>query len=134
MGSEGFFFISTIDAVVDSLRPILHLNEEAESRLREALGLLADRDFGLETWAAGALTGQANSEVITTLTGGQTITFPRPFKTPPVVVVSIGDTATALTANVVNASITTTEFDVQVWDSAGAEQNGTPVRIAWIAS
>lgn len=132
-GSEGFFMTDTVDSVISTL-PLPKLSEDQQAKMREAIGLLAARDFALESFLATVLTGQANSEVITTATGGATITFPHPFRSSPVVVACIGDTATALSCNVVNASITNTEFDVQVWDSAGAEQNGTPVRIAWIAT
>ena len=135
MGSEGFFYTQSMDAVLDVLRPVLKLDDETERRVREAMGLLSDRDFTIETFLGGVVSGQSNSEVVTTATGGVTITFPQPFKTVPNVVPAIGDTATALTCNVVNASVTTESFDVQVWDTVGGtESNGTPVRITWIAS
>lgn len=133
MASEGFFFTDTIDAIVDVL-PLGTLNEEQERKLREAVGLLAARDFTLETFLGNVISGQHRSEVVTAATGGVAVTFPSAFRTPPTVVACIGDTASGAILSIENGAVTTTGFEVRFYDAAGVEQNGVPFRINWIAA
>lgn len=134
MASEGFFYTDTVDAVIDVLRPLMRLDEGQERTLREAVGLLASRDFTLETFLAGVQPTQSASQVVVAATGGVAITFPTPFKTTPVVVACIGDTASGAIVNLENGSVSTTGFEVRIYDAAGVEQNGVPFRINWIAA
>jgi hypothetical protein len=62
------------------------------------------------------------------------ITFPRQFASPPSVWVAPGDNASDL-RNVVliRATVTTSGFTVQCWNSTGGAISGLPVRICYIA-
>ena len=62
------------------------------------------------------------------------ITFPVPFATVPTVMVSPGDNASDLRQVVlIHATVTTSGFTVQCWDSTGGPINGVPVRINYTA-
>lgn len=131
----GFAYSNEINEVFSLLPFVKKLSPDEQDEFTTAISLLVDRDDELSNYTSGVLEGQSNSEVITTATGGQTITFAQEFRRLPVVQVCIGDTVSGLVANVVNADVTTTEFKVQVWDTAtSTESNGVPVRINWIAT
>jgi hypothetical protein len=127
----GFEYSFDIPAIYDQLG--LKLKGQQLEDVQTAIALLLDRDYTLTNFLSRLLAGEVNSELVSAVTGGATVTFSKRFKVPPVVVACIGDDASGATCNIVNDEVTETGFDVQFYDAAGAEQNGVPFRLNWIA-
>lgn len=102
----------------------------------EAARVVAEQQYAIEDHLASVQLTQSGSSVITAAAGGVLISFPFSFPTgsTPVVVAGIGDNGAAgALVQVVNASVSATDFKADIFIGA-VEQVAGSFRVNWIAS